>query len=166
MLSIKARIKIKELKRKLISIWYFLMKPLAYLIDKIDNYKYNKSQDKISKWTDEYAVKLYSKILVKQLIKYKNKYEEFVVAEWCNEEDGLRTIKDYIISQRYNRKLESWSYKLPYSDVDRIEKLTELLRIELEKYKEINCEYITDKKYSYCGLSRNYRKTLAVKLNL
>lgn len=169
MINIKLRLKIKNIKKKLIATWYFLMKPIAYLIKKSDryhNYRYNNKQDKINSWTDEKAIELFSKILIKQFIRCNNRSEVFVVAEYGNVDEDIVTIRDHLISQRENQDLKSWGYKLPYFDVNRIEKLTELLRIELGKYNEIKCEYIVDKaKYSYCGRSSKYVKTLIVKFN-
>jgi len=166
LLSIKTKIKLKQIRRKLVSIWYFLMKPIEYIINKVEKYKYKRKEYRINKLTDERAIKLFSKILIKQLIKYKDSCEEFVVAEWCDSDYFcLCTIVDYIKEQSYNKDLRSWAYNLPWYDVDRIEKLTELLRLELDKYKEIECEYIVeDNMYAY--KARNYKKTLMVRLNV
>lgn len=167
MLSIKTRIKIKTLKNKLIATWYFMMKPLACIAIKIDKHKHEKRKEKISKLADENAIRLYSKILVRRMIKYNDKQEEFVVAEWCDNEYDLQTIIDYIQSQRDNDLLRSWAYKLPWRDVDRTEKLTELLRLELEKYDGIECKYIIDDKITnYSYRCKNYKKTLVVELNI
>lgn len=144
-----------------------MMKPLAYIFDRIDKYKYNRKQFKISKWTDEYVMRLYAKIVIKQLIRWKGEWEEFVVAEWCNDDYELRTVIDEIRNQRYNKDLSSWAWKSSFRDVDRIEKLTELLRLELEKYNGIKCKYIMDDKITnHSYWCKNYKKTLIVELNM
>ena len=147
------------------------MTPLAYIEKSLCNYrdkKYEKNQLKIAKWTDEYAMNLYSKILVKQMIKHNYRYgceEVLVVADYCNSGYSITTVIDRTTEQRISEDLKSWGYKLPFADGKRIEKLTDLLKHELEKYKQITCEYIVDKnKYGYCS-SRGYIKTLIVKMD-
>jgi len=145
------------------------MKPLVYLSDLIDNHKdkkYKRNQVKINKWTDEYAINLCSKVIIKDMVKYNENKEVFVVAEWCNTEYDIKTISDYITKQRSNKDLKSWGYKLPWNDENRIEELTDLLKLELEKHEEITCNYIIDKeKYSWGGCSHRYVKTLIVTMS-
>jgi len=164
-------LKIKSYKKNMREFYYKLLTPLAYIETKIRKHqdkKYENKQLKISKWTDEYAMNLYAKVLVKQMIRrnYRQESQEvFVVADWCDSDYGVIDVKHEITEQRINKDLKSWGYKLPYSDGKRIEKLTDLLKVELEKYEEITCKYIVDKeKYGYSS-SRGYIKTLIVTID-
>lgn len=169
MLNIKLMLKVKSLKEKTIYFIGKLLKPLEYiekLIRAYNHKRYKKMEARVSKWTDEYAIKLYSKALIKhfiELMKFNCTEERFVVAEWCDTNAGLDTICDYITNQNFNESLRHWGYKLPNFDVKRIEKLTDLLKIELEKYNEIKCRYTTDEEdRHYKWYSKNYVKTLVV----
>ena len=79
MLSIKTKLKINQIKGRIIKLYYFLVKPLAILMRKIDNYRYKKKSNKIKRLanelTDEEVIKLIVKDVIKVLIRHP-KYEK------------------------------------------------------------------------------------------
>jgi hypothetical protein len=168
MFSIKTKIKLKLLHDSLDAVWYKLVNPLGKAIDNYNHKKDKRSQAAIKLWSDEYAMSRYGKVLIKEMIRYTNKHEEYVVATWCDSDYGMRNIRDYITEQNMDEDLCHWGCSLPFScGVDRIERLTDLLKIELEKYKEFTCEYIVDKdRCVYCENAKDYKKTLIVDFDM
>jgi len=169
-MSIKLRIKLKEIKDNLIKSWYRLMTPIADAVIKYGDYSYKKRKDEVRQWTDEYAMQRCAKLVVKRLINCSKDYErrlEFDIAEWCDYDYvSGQSIRDFVTDQHNDKKLKLWGYeKVSIFSVNRIEKLTDLLKKESEKYGMINCEYIIDDYLKQNGwVARGYKKTLTIKL--
>lgn len=70
MISIKTRQKLKLLTHKLIDMWYFLMKPLACLCDKL--YKYNEHKRKTKHYSDSKIKRHLNKQIQKLMLYYIN----------------------------------------------------------------------------------------------
>jgi len=151
----------KELKAKIVRVWYFLMKPLAISIDKLEVFKNKILQFRASKITNERAVDIYIKILINNLLKY-NCNETFVIADWVNYEyDDSATIIKKMKKQRRSKVLKEWTWK--QDNGKQINKeLTNILVEKLKEYSEIECEYYhsgSDKWYS-----NGYETSLRVSL--
>lgn len=163
-MNIKRYKQIKSIKEKLISGWYFCMKPLAYILVKYDNWYYKHKKKVLSNWTDKYVIKRYTKIFIKKLINSRYKEECFEIADYISyDDDDEQTILD-AIKNVHRDKLSDWCYYTNYKNsVDRIEQLTNLFKQELEKYSEIECTYFNRRdKNKYCSLPSGYKKTLKV----
>lgn len=75
MINIKTRQKLKLLKHKLIDAWYFLMKPLAYLCDKL--YKCKEKKKKTKHYSDKKIKRHLNKQIQKLMLHYiNNKYTD------------------------------------------------------------------------------------------
>lgn len=166
---VKLQIKIKKFKNGLINSWYGLMKPLAILIDKIEEKRkerfYLKSE---SMTTDEVAKKL-SKLIIKQLIRRSNgdsKYTlEFEIAnKTVYDEDGM-TVLEYIRGQYQDKALKHWAYKVN-NGLEMNKELSDLL---VHKYlKQEGVDIKTFKASYYDEYSwrkpKDYQYTLQIKL--
>ena len=76
-MNIKLRISLHNIAKKLLNGWYFCMKPLAYIITKIDNSKYKRKRIKLEQMSLEEVAKLYVKYTVKFMVKRKEKEEYY-----------------------------------------------------------------------------------------
>lgn len=72
MLTIEYKRKLKELNKKLIKYWYFLMKPLAKLLTYIDRKSYERIKN--MNYKDKKIKKYLSKIIQKWFINYSELY--------------------------------------------------------------------------------------------
>lgn len=122
MISIKTRQKLKQLKHKLIEIWYFSMKPLAYLCDEL--YKYKEYKNKTKYYGDNKIKKHLNKQIQKLMLyyinnKYINSSFDLVDGEFYDFDDtysGVYSVKDLfyysncwsVLYDKYLRKYETY----------------------------------------------------------
>lgn len=154
MLSVRTRIKLnkvnKSIRKHTDKILYFILKPLLVLEDKIKNYKYEKIKIKAKELTDEQAIDIIAKNIIKNLTKNINfswNYECFdLSSEWDNKD-----IFKYASNMK-NKVINEWEYNRckAYKDMDNtIVKLTEMLRVKMiEEYPEVNCYYYQRNDYT------------------
>lgn len=122
MINIKTRQKLKQFKYKLINLWYFTMKPLAYICDKL--YKYKEYRNKARHYSDNKIKKHLNKQIQKLMIYYiNNKHSsnnfDLVDGEFYdfdNEYSGVYSVKDFfyyrscwsILYDKYLRKYKTY----------------------------------------------------------
>lgn len=120
MINIKTRQKLKLLTHKLIDMWYFLMKPLACLCDKL--YKYNEHKRKTKHYSDKKITRHLNKQIQKLILYYiNNKYsdDDFILIDGefndnDNEYSGIYSVKDLfyncwsILHDKYLRRYETY----------------------------------------------------------
>ena len=158
----------KKFKKNLIQIWYKLMKPLADLIDNIDDKKYKKVRKKAKRLTDEEAIDIVIKRIVKRIKKYGRLDEEIAICTWSEEtyNPNIFEFTRRINNNDPDRILNEWRYihqNYTNPDIDYIAKLTDLLEQKLRKIDGIKVEYYIEK---YLGNWRynDYVKTLKISL--
>ena len=158
----------KELKDNLIETWYKMMKPLANYIDCREDKKYKKRREKAKQLSDEEAMDLVVKSIIKKVRKYGRLDEEIAICTW-NEESRNGNIFEFINHinwSKSNRLLQEWCYihrSFKEDDIEYITKLTELLEQKLKDIDGIKVEYyIEDNVYDW--KYKNYIKTLKISL--
>ena len=166
MFNINTQLQIKGIKKSFINKWYgfweVVLNPICLLSKKLDKNK----RKRIKSWSYEKVAKKCSKIIVKNMIRYTDKEKMFVIASWANSEYCDNTIYDYISDDFKNTNLRLWmSLHNIWGNVDKIERLTELTKIELEKIKGVKCEYVVEKNNSFYAM-KDYKKTLVVTINI
>jgi len=149
-MNISRRIKLNNVKSKFSkqtrNLLYFIFKPLAKLEDKIYKSKNNKLKNKAKYLTDEDAINIIAKNIIKKLARNCDSFECF---DLSNELDNY-TILDFAKNIKNNKVLRIWSYDRVkiFNECDNIiQQLTEKLKENLEKYPEINCYYYQRNKY-------------------
>ena len=158
----------KELKDSLVQIWYKLMKPLVDLIDNIDDKKYKKVRKKAKSLTDEEAMDIVIKRIMKRIKKYGKFDDEIVICsriknKYCDNE-LYNFIKDINWSDS-NRVLTEWSYINRYKMVENIEyteKLVDILKMKLDKIKGVKTKYYIEENVNWHY--ENYKRTLRISL--
>lgn len=114
------------------------MKPLANLIDKIENKNKNKFYKKAESMTTEEVVNRLAKLIVKDLIRHSDskwKYNlELEVASCTNYEGDDKTLIEYMQKQYKDKKLKHWAY-IGKSNLETNKKLAILLQIVLTDKK-------------------------------
>ena len=121
MINIKTRQKLKQIKHKSVDIWYFLMKPLACLCNKL--YKYNEHKKKTKHYSDKKIKKHLNKQIQKLMLYYiNNKHTDgnfdLVDSEFYdfdNTYSGVYSVKDFfysscwsILYDKYLRKYKTY----------------------------------------------------------
>lgn len=131
---IQLQIKIKNIKKQLINNWYKLMKPLANLIDKIEKKRSDKFYKKARSMTIEEVVKRFSRLIIKDLIRYSNnkrKYVlEFEIAYRTKYDEDGNTPIEYMQNQFKDKKLKHWAYSVK----DKLNINKELADLLIHKY--------------------------------
>jgi len=148
--------KIKKFKRKLETLYYKLMFPLAWIIDKIENYNRKRLQKKA---TPDYVAKLIAKDIYKKMSKRGITKESVIIAEWVDTESGYHdpwSIIDYYL------KYGSKSRKAYYCLNKRVD--NDLMELIISKFYDINkytyvSERIDDELLTYWYVS-GYVKTI------
>lgn len=114
------------------------MKPLANLINRIENKNKNKFYKKSESMTTEEAVTRLAKLIIKDLIRHSNlkwNYSlELEVASSTNYEEDDETLIEYIQKQYKDKKLKHWAYK-NRNNLETNKKLAILLQIVLTDKK-------------------------------
>ena len=149
MINIKTKLKIIKIKKQIKKTYYFLMKPLAFVVRKIDDYSYNRKSKKmkliVSQLTDEDVVKLIIKDIIKELIRYPSYSISFAYEK--RPYGDFDSILDYIRKSN-NKILMAWRWERFHGDEERNQKLLSLLKKELLNYPEIEFyDYQKDKYY-------------------
>lgn len=128
----------KRLGKSLSAKWYNAMKPLANYLSVRENQKYQKLKDSI---TEDKAAELFTKDIVKYLIRYNGQKVSFIVAKYFDEEEfsGYRSFKHPSISMIKSRKARTASHKFEW-DIDLQLKVIDNLRntkgVNVEEEKE------------------------------
>lgn len=182
MMNIKTRMKLEQLKKKSIDAWYFCMKPLAYLFDKIDKHKQYGLKHR--RWSDRKIKRELNKQIQKIVI-YHSKYngKSFFISNTYiydiqDELSNAYNVQDlfYYSWKRLRNKYLSkyyWNSKEHNSkDSEFIEKwlpvILELCKKNGLKIKEIN-KYDMCPKNEYWKYDRLYKrldKVWEVKFNV
>lgn len=181
-MNVKTRKQIHKVKKKVISGWYFCMKPLAFLIKNHEKRKSAKHRAKLENMSLEEVARLYVKYTVKVMVKRKNSKEEYYC---CTKKNGTSEYyEDYFIladlttfgySRFSQTKLRSWyCYAPEYRAIgygegskERWISLENRLRNLVEKeFLRIGCkiEYIdqSDKLDDWFIKLSGYEKTMIV----
>ena len=108
---IKLKLKIKKFKDVLIRKWYRLMRPLANLIEKIENRKYRKFCTKAESMNTDTVVKRAARLILSELIRRERSLEFEIAERTVYDEDG-KTILEYASGQYKDKKLKHWSYRV------------------------------------------------------
>lgn len=87
------------------------MKPLANLIEKIENRKYRKFCTKAESMNTDTVVKRVARLILGELIKREHSLEFEIAERTVYDEDG-KTILEYASEQYKDKKLKHWSYKV------------------------------------------------------
>lgn len=107
MLTIEYKRKLKELNKKLIKYWYFLMKPLARLLTYIDKKSYERIKN--MKYKDKKIKKYLSKIIQKWFVNYS---ELYLINDYIfNVSEDFYQV--YNVEDLFTGEL-GWSYKNKY----------------------------------------------------
>lgn len=122
MISIKTRQKLKQLKYKLTDLWYFTMKPLAYLCDRL--YKYKDYRNKTRHYSDNKIKKHLNKQIQRLMLYYinnKHNNNDFDLVDgefhdFDNEYNGVYSVEDFfyysgswsVLYDKYLRKYKSY----------------------------------------------------------
>lgn len=102
-MNIKTRMKLEQLKKKSIDIWYFCMKPLAYLFEKIDGYKEYRLKHK--KWSDKKIKRELNKQIQKMVLyESRHKHKSFYLIDTY-----IYDVQDELFSVYNGRDLFSYS---------------------------------------------------------
>ena len=109
--------KIHHIKKNLLEVWYFCMKPLAKLIRRIENNKSTKKYNRLVNMTFEDVAKLYVKYTVKYMARRKVSKESYYC---CTKKDGdsdyytdnfiLSDLHTFGYSRFTKTKLSGWYY--------------------------------------------------------
>lgn len=181
-MNIKLRISLHNIAKKLLKGWYFCMKPLAYIITKIDNSKYKRKRIKLEQMSLEEVAKLYVKYIVKFMVKRKDPIEKYYC---CTKKDGypeyyednfiLSDLSRFGYSRFSKTKLNHWYlYSLDYKSIgysdeskDRWISLENKLRLLVEnEFRRVGCnvKYIneTEKLDDWFIRQSGYEKTMVV----
>lgn len=122
MINIKTRQKLKEIKHKSVDIWYFSMKPLAYLCSEL--YRYKEHKKKTKHYSDKKITRHLNKQIQKLMLYYiNNKYTssdfDLVDGEFYdfdNTYSGVYRVEDFfycsscwsILYDKYLRKYKNY----------------------------------------------------------
>lgn len=143
--------KLEQLKEKSIDIWYFCMKPLAYLFEKIDDYR--KYRLKHKRWSNKKIKRELNKQIQKiVLYESRHKHKSFYlintyIYDVQDELSSVYNIRDffsYSWSRLYNKYLGQyyWNSEEHIKDADCIERwlpvILELCKKNGLKVKEID----------------------------
>lgn len=167
-MNIKTIKRRKEVKDKLVQKWYKMMKPLANYIDYREDKKYKKRREKAKQLSDEEAIDLVVKSIIKKVGKYGRLDEEIAICTWSDEgyNSNIFDFIEYINWNNANKLLNEWHdihYDYINTDINYIERLTELLEQKLKDIDGIKVEcYIEDNVYDW--KYKNYIKTLKISL--
>lgn len=110
--------KLHNLKKNLLEVWYFCMKPLAKLIVHIEDKKSTKKYNRLVNMTFEDVAKLYVKYTVKHMARRKVSKESYYC---CTKKDGdseyytdnfiLSDLNTFGYSRFTKTKLSGWYYR-------------------------------------------------------
>lgn len=141
------------------------MKPLANLIEKIENRKYRKFCTKAESMNTDTVVKRAARLILGELIK-RERSLEFEIAEYTQYDTYEDTILEYLSRQRKDKKLKHWSYK-----VKSVLEINDYIAKELVKYFSKNNSIIVEtyinkdyEEYRW-RMPKEYQYTLRIKLN-
>ncbi|RKJ53633.1 hypothetical protein D7X33_31135 [Butyricicoccus sp. 1XD8-22] len=149
--------KIKDFKKKLSKLYYKVVYPLAWIIDKSENFSREILKKKA---TPEYVSKLIAKDIYKKMSRRGIKRDEVIIAEWVDTESGYNSawsIIDHYL--RYGSKSRKAYYLL--KGITKNE-LIELVMDEFEslnKYTYVD-SYIDEELMKSTWYVRNYIKTI------
>lgn len=184
-MSLKSEIFVNKSKKKVKEKWYKLMKPVAKIVQKNEDKKYNKKVKKIENMSDEELIKRYSRYLVKRLIS-RAKYdpiEKFMMVDTSLQEYNKR-VKSTIMYQLrgisssdeylndwylYNEKANLYHDSRNKKLIEYEKKLQHLLAKELEEADvTIYYDYEEPESFSHPSVRSNwydrigYTKTMFV----
>lgn len=173
---------IYTVKKKMVNVWYFCMKPLAYLFKGYEERKYKTEVVYINHMPLEEVARLYVKYTVKYIAQRKDAKEKYYC---CTKKDGYSNYYDdcFILGDlhtldysRFNKtKLKGWYYSSPdckgigYGDgsKERWIDLENKLRILVEKeFIRVGCnvEFVdeSDRLDKWFIKQSGYEKTMIV----
>lgn len=181
-MDFKTKQKLHNVKRKVLkalsNVWYTLVYPLAWVLDKYGDLKYNRHKKKVENMSIEKAGKLMAKYIQKQLISNPKRVWELYVCKtsYWSEGDPV-TVVDYMMYCFYYGKgeyetLYDWAYGIHYNkklnDVWLNGELAQIIYDELSKVKglDVHWEYVCElnEKYEYFDVIKDYQKHLVIKV--
>ena len=164
MISIKTRQKLKQFKQKLIDLWYFIMKPLAYICDRL--YKYKKYRNKTKHYSDNKIKKHLNKQIQRLMLHYINnkKYSnDFNLVDgefydFNNEYSEIYSVEDFfyysgswsVLHDKYLRKYKIYCGLTEQQLIDKwLNVILDLCRKNGFNITEVTKEDIGLHKYDY-----------------
>lgn len=176
-MNIKRQQQLYKVKNNLSKYWYKLVYPLAWIIEKVIQLNKIHNKKKISKWTDEYAVRKFAKLWIKNKVnaQFRTYTERFDICSYSYDEYNEITTIVTEMYNSHNKNISKWVYSNVHmynfepdiNKLAKVTKLTELFKQELDKYPEIECKWINLKETNHnkywCYGFKDYKKSLEVK---
>lgn len=102
------------------NVWYTIMYPLAFVLDRYSDFKYERLRDKIDNLTVQEASCLMAKYILKKLAERPNlEYELYVCESQYDSDECPTTVIDHILDEMARAKgkyhiLYKWAWKMHY----------------------------------------------------
>lgn len=160
-------LKIKLLQNKLAYVirntWYFSVKPLAIVLEKIEAKKCKADEEKLNSvingMTQEDAVNRLLDVMIRDFAKYPDEEWQIFIAEH-DTDDGVDTISRYMRQQRSDKYLQAWAYRLPFGNIAINRALTEKFKDRVLQHGAFKIEILEHQ--VYC---QQYENTVAITLS-
>lgn len=157
-MNVKLRLIQKGIKLIMIKYWYMLMKPVANLLDFIEDYKYKKT---IKNVNEDKVAKLLAKDFVKRLIRF-NRPIILHIAEHLNTEDtGGYCLGGWSF---YSFTIKDKKLKTMYRNIDRSIEFQEKVVDEIRGIKGVEIEMVNFE-LPYWTNPVNYKHTYEISLS-
>lgn len=160
-MRLKTKLKLNELKRKLVGWWYAVMKPLVRAFEKHDKKRLDRFISKVSSMTEGEVIERLARTMIKEFASYPKGYEDIHITKQA-EDYTNRNIRSYMIERSGRDKyIKQYGYNIKCDDIDTYRRLTEMLYDRLSKEEVLDVKW---KVYDVSGYWKGYEKTLIVEV--
>lgn len=167
----------RNLLKTLSNTWYALVYPIAWVLNKYDDFKYERYKKKIENLDIQKIGKLMAKYIQKKLIdRPSDVWELYVCQSSYFSDEQPDTVIDHMIYDLYFAKgkyqlLYKWAYRTHMKQMNDVwlnDVITRIIHDELYKVDglDVHWEYVCERneKYEYIDMVKDYRKHLVIKV--